>query len=153
MSSAVLNAVPEVPPITAPYIPGVGRRGPTSLGGLPVGTVVRVARAGDDELYVVLLEGVERVGQVAADDLSRFVDPRSSTATSIPSTSNSPHSPNQRCRGAASRTPPSIPPTTSPILKSAPPVRGATYRADAHSVVLLCADLHDTTHAQHAPAL
>ena len=38
-------------------------------------------------------------------------------------------------------------------LQSAPPVRGATYRADAHSVVLLCADLHDATDAQHAPAL
>jgi hypothetical protein len=26
-------------------------------------------------------------------------------------------------------------------LQSAPPVRAATYRADAHSVILLCADL------------
>ncbi|MGO9508677.1 MAG: glycogen debranching protein GlgX [Mycobacterium sp.] len=38
-------------------------------------------------------------------------------------------------------------------LDSAPPVRGATYRADAHSVVLLCADLRDATDAQHVPAL
>ena len=45
------------------------------------------------------------------------------------------------------------PPDDVADLESAPPVRGATYRADAHSVVLLCADLHDATDAQHAPAL
>ncbi|HME46554.1 glycogen debranching protein GlgX [Mycobacterium sp.] len=37
-------------------------------------------------------------------------------------------------------------------LHSAPPVRGATYRVDAHSVVFLCADLDDATDTQHAPA-
>lgn len=45
------------------------------------------------------------------------------------------------------------PPDDVAGLDSAPPLRGATYRADAHSVVLLCADLHDATDAQHAPAL
>jgi glycogen operon protein len=45
------------------------------------------------------------------------------------------------------------PPDDVADLDSAPPVRGASYRADAHSVVLLCADLHEATHAQHAPAL
>jgi isoamylase len=44
------------------------------------------------------------------------------------------------------------PPDDVADLESALPVRGATYRADAHSVVLLCADLHDATDAQHAPA-
>jgi isoamylase len=37
-------------------------------------------------------------------------------------------------------------------LYSAQPVSGPTYRADAHSVVLLCADLR-ATGAQHTPAL
>ena len=45
------------------------------------------------------------------------------------------------------------PPDDVAGLDSAPPLRGATYRADAHSVVLLCADLHDATDAQRAPAL
>jgi type VII secretion protein EccB len=66
LSSALLNAIPEVPPITAPDIPGAGTRGPDTLG-MPVGSVVRVARAGADELFVILVEGVQRVGPVAAD--------------------------------------------------------------------------------------
>ena len=37
------------------------------------------------------------------------------------------------------------PPDDVADLESAPPVRGATYRAEAYSVVLLCADLHDAT--------
>ena len=37
-------------------------------------------------------------------------------------------------------------------LDSAPAVPGPTYQADAHSVVLLCADLHDAG-AQHTLAL
>ena len=45
------------------------------------------------------------------------------------------------------------PPDDVADLDSAPPLRGASYRADAHSVVLLCADLHEATHAQHASAL
>lgn len=72
VSSAVLNAIPEAPPITTPAIPGAGTPGPASLG-VAVGTVVRVARADTDELYVVLADGVQRVGRVAAD-VVRFTD-------------------------------------------------------------------------------
>ncbi len=70
----MLNAVPEVPPITAPHIPGVRRRGPTSLGGLPVGTVVRVSRAGDDELYVCTARGCAagRAGRCRPDPVRRL---------------------------------------------------------------------------------
>jgi type VII secretion protein EccB len=71
VSSAVLNAIPEAPPITSPVIPGAGQR--SSLNGVPVGSVVRVDRADDDELYVVLDDGVQRVGHVAAD-IIRFSD-------------------------------------------------------------------------------
>jgi type VII secretion protein EccB len=73
VSPVLLNLIPESPPITSPRIPDVGRRGPDSLPGFPVGSVLRVARAGGDEFYVVLREGVQRIGQVAAD-LVRFAD-------------------------------------------------------------------------------
>jgi type VII secretion protein EccB len=67
VSSAALNAIPETAPIAAPDIPDAGRRGPSSLGGLPVGSVVRVVRADADELFVVLSGGVQRVGRTTAD--------------------------------------------------------------------------------------
>jgi type VII secretion protein EccB len=67
----LLNLVPESPPLTAPRIPGVGGRGPTALPGFLVGSVLRVSRTGGDEYYVVLRDGVQRVGQLAAD-LVRF---------------------------------------------------------------------------------
>jgi type VII secretion protein EccB len=82
VSPVLLNLIPESPPITAPRIPGVGRHGPDSLPGFPVGSVLRVARTGGDEYYVVLREGVQRVGQVAAD-LVRFADSQG-TRTAIP---------------------------------------------------------------------
>jgi type VII secretion protein EccB len=73
VSPSVLNAIPEAPPITAPVIPGAGGRGPATLDGALVGSVVRVVRADVDELYVVLGTGVQRVGHVAAD-IVRFSD-------------------------------------------------------------------------------
>ena len=71
VSRALLDATPEAPPIAAPHIPGAGA--PSPLRGFPVGSVVRIARAGTDEYYVVLAAGVQRVGQVTAD-LVRFTD-------------------------------------------------------------------------------
>ncbi len=71
VSPVLLNAVPEAPPITAPRIRNAGSRG--RLPGFPVGSVLRMARADGDEYYVVLRDGVQRVGQVAAD-LVRFDD-------------------------------------------------------------------------------
>jgi type VII secretion protein EccB len=67
VSQTLLNSVREVPPIAAPRIAGSGGRGPSELAGFPVGSVVRVTRADGDEYYVVLHDGVQRVGQVAAD--------------------------------------------------------------------------------------
>jgi type VII secretion protein EccB len=66
LSPALLNAIPEVPPITAPPIHGAGDRGPDPLR-LAVGSVVRVTRADGDELFVILTGGAQRVGPVAAD--------------------------------------------------------------------------------------
>ena len=71
VSRALLDATPEAPPIAAPHIPAVGS--PSPLRGLPVGTVIRIARAAAEEYYVVLARGVQRIGQVAAD-LIRFTD-------------------------------------------------------------------------------
>lgn len=67
VSRALLDTVPEVPAVTTPRISGAGQAGPGALGGLAVGTVVKVQRADADEFYVVLTEGVQRVGAVAAD--------------------------------------------------------------------------------------
>jgi len=69
----VLNAIPEAPPIAAPAVVGAGSAGPTSLAGWRVGTVLRIDRADGAEHYVVLRDGVQRVGRVTAD-LVRFAD-------------------------------------------------------------------------------
>jgi type VII secretion protein EccB len=71
VSRALLDATPEAPPIYPPHIAGAGSPGP--LRGFPVGSVVRVTRAAAEEYYVVLAQGVQRVGQLAAD-LVRFAD-------------------------------------------------------------------------------
>lgn len=67
VSRALLDSLPEVPAVTAPRIAGAGTPGPPSVGGLPVGTVVRVARADADEFHVVLADGLQGIGAVAAD--------------------------------------------------------------------------------------
>ncbi|MDO3637655.1 type VII secretion protein EccB [Mycolicibacterium arseniciresistens] len=67
VSRTLLDTIPEDPPIVAPTIPGAGSAGPAPLGGYPVGTVVRLARAEAAEHYVVLTDGVQRIGEVTAD--------------------------------------------------------------------------------------
>ncbi len=74
LSLTLLNLIPEVSPIIAPRIPGLG--GQSMLSGLPIGTVLQVTRAGMDERYVALRDGLQRVGRVAAD-LLLFADPHS----------------------------------------------------------------------------
>jgi type VII secretion protein EccB len=71
VSRALLDSVPEVPAIAAPVIDGAGAAGPRSLDGMPVGAVVRVVRADATDYYAVLRDGVQRIGEVAAD-LIRF---------------------------------------------------------------------------------
>jgi type VII secretion protein EccB len=73
VSALLLNLIPEAPPLTAPRIPDAGSSSPASLPGFPVGSVLRVTRTGGDEFYVVLHDGVQRVGQLAAD-LVRFTN-------------------------------------------------------------------------------
>ena len=71
VSRTLLDAVPEAPPIVAPRIAGAGGDGPTALRGNPIGSVVGVVRADATQHYVVLADGVQPVGEVAAD-LIRF---------------------------------------------------------------------------------
>ncbi len=69
VSRALLDGVPEVPEISTPVIPAVGA--PSALPGVPVGTVMRLNRADSAEYYVALADGLQRIGEVAAD-LIRF---------------------------------------------------------------------------------
>jgi type VII secretion protein EccB len=80
VSQALLNAVPEAPPITPPRIRGLGGKAP-GLPGFPVGSVIHVTRSDGAEYYVVLATGVQRIGQVAAD-LLRLDNPQA-TANAV----------------------------------------------------------------------
>jgi len=83
VSDAVLEAIPESPPLTPPWIPAAGTPGPAPLSRIPVGTVVRLVRASaaggevgpesgtESDYFVVLADGVQRVGRITAD-LIRF---------------------------------------------------------------------------------
>jgi len=75
VASSLLNAVPEAPPITPPRIRSAGARGAGALAAFPVGSVLRITRGDGDENYVVLVTGIQRIGQLAAD-LLRFSDSR-----------------------------------------------------------------------------
>jgi type VII secretion protein EccB len=72
VSPLLLNAVPEASPITTPRIRGAGDT-TIALPGFPIGSVLRIERGDGDEYYAVLGNGVQRIGQVAAD-LLRFSD-------------------------------------------------------------------------------
>lgn len=75
VSAAMLDAIPEAPPIAPPTIPGTEL--PGAVAGLRVGTVVRVTRVDAVDYFVVMANGVQRVGEVAAN-LIRMVDSRGS---------------------------------------------------------------------------
>lgn len=67
VSRALLDAVPEVPELAVPAIEDAGTPGPAALHGFSVGTVLRMSQADSTEYYVVLGDGVQRIGAVAAD--------------------------------------------------------------------------------------
>ena len=71
VSRSLLDAIPEAPPIAAPHIPDAGQ--PGAVAGTRVGTVVRVPRVDSDDFFVVLADGVQRIGEVAAN-LIRSLD-------------------------------------------------------------------------------
>lgn len=76
-SPALLNAIPEAPPIRVPRIPGAGNK-VARLPGFTVGSVMRITTTGGDEYYAVLATGIQRIGQVAAD-LLRFSNSQGTT--------------------------------------------------------------------------
>lgn len=84
VSRVLLDLVPEVPAITVPRIAGAGEKGPTVLNGVPIGTVVRVRRAAATERYVLLRNGLQSVGEVAADLLGFGYDQRGEPTATIP---------------------------------------------------------------------
>jgi type VII secretion protein EccB len=71
VSRTLLDAIPEAPPIAPPLIPGAGL--PGAIAGTRVGTVVRVTRVDIDDYFVVLADGIQRIGEVAAN-LIRTID-------------------------------------------------------------------------------
>ena len=75
VSRALLDAIPEAPPIVTPSLPGAGGVG--AVAGLRVGAVVRVTRTDATDYFVVLADGVQRIGEVAAD-LIRITDSQGS---------------------------------------------------------------------------
>ena len=68
ISRVLLELLPQSADIAAPVIGGLG--GPAPIG-LSVGQVLRLTRAGSTEYYVALRQGLQRIGEVAAD-LIRF---------------------------------------------------------------------------------
>lgn len=75
VSRALLDAIPEAPPIAPPRIRGAGQ--PGAIAGMRVGMVVRVTRVDADDYFVVLADGIARIGEVAAN-LIRAVDSQGS---------------------------------------------------------------------------
>ena len=76
ISAAILSAIPEAPEIAPPHIPEAGAPGPRMLRDYPAGSVLKVARANADsaeDYFVVLADGVQRIGEVTAD-LIRYTD-------------------------------------------------------------------------------
>jgi type VII secretion protein EccB len=82
VSRALLEAIPEAPPIVVPRIPDAGLGG--AVPGMRVGAVIRVLRPDADDYFVVLADGVQRIGEVAAN-LIRSLDSQGSRE--IPSVS------------------------------------------------------------------
>ncbi|RDH13366.1 type VII secretion protein EccB [Tsukamurella pulmonis] len=66
ISAHLLNAFEPTDPIAVPQIPGRGQPS-AAVAGSRIGDVVRVADADRDRLYVVLGDGVQPVGEWAAD--------------------------------------------------------------------------------------
>ncbi|HKV17952.1 MAG TPA: type VII secretion protein EccB, partial [Mycobacterium sp.] len=71
VSRTLLDTIPEAPPIVVPRIPDAGS--PSAVAHMRVGNVVRALRVDSDDFFVVLTDGVQRIGEVAAN-LIRSLD-------------------------------------------------------------------------------
>ncbi|GAB7071927.1 type VII secretion protein EccB [Mycobacterium hodleri] len=83
VSRTLLDLVPEVPAIAPPPIADHGAPGPVSLPGATIGSVVTVRRTDAVERYVVLRDGLQRVGEVAADLIGYAYDTAGRPPTSV----------------------------------------------------------------------
>jgi len=83
VSRTLLDLVPEVPAIAPPPIVDRGAPGPASLPNATIGSVVTVRRAADVERYVVLRDGLQRVGEVAADLIGYAYDTGGRPSTNV----------------------------------------------------------------------
>jgi type VII secretion protein EccB len=72
VSAALLNQLPEISGIAVPRIPAAGQR--SRVVDHPVGSVLRLDRVESADYYVVLRDGLQRVGPMAAD-LARYAAP------------------------------------------------------------------------------
>ncbi|WP_459549325.1 type VII secretion protein EccB [Nocardia sp. X0981] len=84
ISTGLLNAATQVPPLTPPHIDRIGEPGPDRLSDVPVGGVVRVRGVDSDELYVVLADGVQRVSPFAAQVIRNTNSQGMSEITTVP---------------------------------------------------------------------
>ncbi|MRH88651.1 type VII secretion protein EccB [Nocardia sp. SYP-A9097] len=74
ITTGLLGAAIEVPPLVPPKIPNAGDSGPGRLSSVPVGGVIRVAAlsgSGKSELYVVLSNGVQQISAFTSDVIRR----------------------------------------------------------------------------------
>lgn len=67
MSAAALELLPENPPLERISVPRAGEPAPLGPSGMRIGEVFDMPAASGSEYYVVLSEGVQRLGAVAAD--------------------------------------------------------------------------------------
>lgn len=82
ISASLLNAFEQTDPVAVPQVPGRGQRS-TTVPGSHVGDVVRVSDTDRDRLYAVLADGVQQVGEWAAD-LIRSADPSGTGIATVP---------------------------------------------------------------------
>ncbi|MGW5570019.1 type VII secretion protein EccB [Nocardia thailandica] len=69
VGTGFLGATTEGPALTVPAVPEAGRPGPGKLSNVPVGGIISVpggGRAGGEQLYVVLADGVQPVSEFTA---------------------------------------------------------------------------------------
>lgn len=83
VSAALLDALPDTTAVGAPLISGAGGPGPAALQDFRVGEVLRVQRAAETDHYVVLADGVQRVGRLTAD-LIRFAHSYGQSMPEVP---------------------------------------------------------------------
>ncbi|MEU5408178.1 type VII secretion protein EccB [Nocardia asteroides] len=78
IGSALLGATTQAPPLAVPAIDRAGEPGPGKLSNVPIGGIISVTgvqAAGQETMYVVLADGVQRVSEFTAD-LLRNADSR-----------------------------------------------------------------------------